>query len=83
MCAEAVGCGDEGTASFAIDAVRDAHRHPTAFGGGTFGGFPLLHRLVWPEKPGDFGEHCLSAKRELRSRPAFPVRRGKPEGPVR
>jgi len=43
-----VGCGDEGTASFAIDAVRYAHRHPTAFGNGTLDGFPLLHRLVWP-----------------------------------
>jgi len=43
---------------------------------GIIGGFPLLHRLVWAEKPGDVGEHCLSAKRELRSRPAFPVSRG-------
>jgi hypothetical protein len=31
--------------------------------------FPLLRRLDVSIKPGDFGEDCLSAKREFRSRP--------------
>jgi hypothetical protein len=32
--------------------------------------FPLLRRLAVALKPGDFGEDCLSAQREFRSRPA-------------
>jgi hypothetical protein len=32
--------------------------------------FPLLRRLDLPIKSGDFGEDCLSATREFRSRPA-------------
>lgn len=44
--------------------------------------FPLLRRFDLPMKPGDFGEDCLSAKREFRSRPASSANRGKSEGPV-
>ena len=33
-------------------------------------------------KPGDFGEDCLSAQREFRSRPALSANRGQSEGPV-
>jgi hypothetical protein len=31
-------------------------------------------------KPGDFGEDCLSAKREFRSRPAWRATQGTPKG---
>jgi hypothetical protein len=42
--------------------------------------FPPFPPPSSADKPGDFGEDCLSAQREFRSRPAWRATQGTPEG---